>query len=65
MSVATEDIRQLSKTDRCDAGSCNAQAVIICTLRDSELIFCGHHGRKFSSALIGQGFSIHDQSDVA
>lgn len=51
----------LNVTDRCDR--CNAQAFVVARKGDmSELLFCGHHGRKHMSALVAQGFDIEDQT---
>ena len=47
--------------DRCD--SCNARALTRATHENgSELLFCGHHGRKFELTLVSQGFKVEFQA---
>jgi hypothetical protein len=46
--------------DRCDR--CGAEGMVLATLGESELIFCGHHGRENSILLLAQGFTVDDQS---
>lgn len=41
--------RELTLLDRCDR--CNAQAFVIIFIKNSELLFCGHHYNKFESTL--------------
>lgn len=47
--------------DRCD--KCGAQAFFLAVKEGLELIFCGHHGRRFAAGLAGSGFSIEDHTD--
>jgi hypothetical protein len=49
--------------DRCDARNCGAEGMVLVTLGDLELIFCGHHGREKAILLMSQGFTVDDQSD--
>lgn len=47
--------------DRCDR--CGVEGMVLATLGDLELIFCGHHGREKAILLMAQGFTVDDQSD--
>jgi hypothetical protein len=50
--------RVLTLQDRCD--SCGAAARIVATLASGELLFCGHHGRQHSQALVSQSIQVYD-----
>jgi hypothetical protein len=50
--------RVLTLQDRCD--SCGAAARIVATLASGELLFCGHHGRQYSQALVSQAIQVYD-----
>lgn len=50
--------REITALDRCDY--CNAQAKVIATFLNGELMFCGHHARSLSTALIKKSISIYD-----
>lgn len=52
--------RDLNATDRCDR--CGAQAYVIGRKGLQELLFCGHHGRKFTPGLVGAGFMVEDNT---
>lgn len=54
--------RTLVLLDRCD--SCGARAYYRAWKEpyNTELLFCGHHGRKNMPALIAQGFGVDDQT---
>lgn len=41
--------RALTIKDRCDR--CSAQAYVAVDIKGSELLFCGHHGSKYSTKL--------------
>lgn len=56
-ALATSPIKA---TDRCD--SCGAQAYIRAVLPDGELLFCGHHGRKFEAKLRPMTVEWHDET---
>lgn len=56
--MTTTLARKLTLQDRCD--SCGAAARIVATLVSGELLFCGHHGRKFSQALVSQSVQVYD-----
>jgi hypothetical protein len=51
---------QLTAADRCDA--CGAQAYIRVVVKNSELLFCAHHGRKHQEKLASIAESWHDES---
>lgn len=54
----------LTVKDRCDR--CGAQAYVSVTHHDweSELLFCGHHGKIHIPALIDlDGIWVHDESE--
>lgn len=57
--VAAREYR-LTATDRCD--SCGAQAYIAAEVNGSELLFCGHHGRKYEERLRAVATSWHDET---
>jgi hypothetical protein len=52
---------QLTASDRCD--SCGAQAYIRVAIGSSELLFCGHHGKKYQDKLSAIASDWHDESD--
>lgn len=51
---------RLTAADRCD--SCGAQAYIAADVNGSELLFCGHHARKYEEKLRAIATSWHDES---
>lgn len=51
---------QLTAADRCD--SCGAQAYIRVVVNNGELLFCGHHGKKYQEKLSAIAHSWHDES---
>lgn len=55
------EFRELSRLhDRCDR--CGAEAFVLAVNEAGfELVFCGHHGKRYSLDLISQGFRIDDQ----
>jgi hypothetical protein len=53
--------RPLTAADRCDR--CGAQAYVRAVLAGGELLFCAHHGRKFSEALRAKGADIQDETE--
>jgi hypothetical protein len=60
-SVANQGApHQLTAADRCDA--CGAQAYIRVVVKNSELLFCAHHGRKHQEKLAAIAESWHDES---
>jgi ribosomal protein L37E len=53
-------IRPLTPADRCDR--CGAQAYVIAILRTGDLMFCGHHARRYQEDLYSSAVHIHDYS---
>lgn len=51
----------LSKSDRCDAGGCPAQAWVLVKFLTGELLFCSHHFDKFEAALIKDAYEVIDE----
>ena len=52
----------LTAMDRCDR--CGAQAYVRALLPNGlELLFCAHHNRQHSSALMKIAVGIHDETD--
>jgi hypothetical protein len=62
LEMAPEEVtvRDLVIADRCDR--CGAQAFIIASKGDYELLFCLHEGNKHMEKLKESGFDIMDQS---
>lgn len=52
---------KLTANDRCDR--CGAKAFTVATLPPrGELMFCGHHARKYMGPLLLQGWTlVHDK----
>ncbi|MFS2292080.1 hypothetical protein FHX41_1743 [Actinomadura hallensis] len=62
MTGALAPTKPLTVADRCDR--CGAQAYVRAVLvGGGDLLFCAHHGRKYSEALRANGADIHDESD--
>lgn len=57
----TVTTRKLVASDCCD--SCNAQAKVIVTFLNGELMFCGHHARELAKPLIEKSILIYDPED--
>lgn len=51
---------ELKQSDRCDR--CGAQAFGAAFFKGMDILFCGHHLRAHSPALIAQGFHIIDMT---
>lgn len=58
--TATLATKPLNAADRCD--SCGAQAYIRAVLDQGELLFCGHHGRKYEAKLRPIALEWHDDT---
>ncbi len=52
---------RLTAADRCDR--CGARGYVLAVLAAGELVFCGHHGRQFATALADAALVVHDESD--
>jgi hypothetical protein len=61
--VATQiEKRDLTAQDRCD--SCSAAAMVVATLLNGELMFCGHHAKKLSDTLMKKALNVYDPQEV-
>lgn len=62
MTGALAPTKPLTGTDRCD--KCGAQAYVRVLLSaGGELLFCGHHMRKYGEALRKVAAEIQDETD--
>ena len=62
MTGALAPSKPLTAADRCDR--CGAQAYVRAVLAGGgDLLFCAHHGRKFSEPLRTSGADIQDETD--
>lgn len=62
MTGALAPSKPLTAVDRCDR--CGAQAYVRAVLAGGgDLLFCAHHGRKFSGPLRANGADIYDETD--
>lgn len=52
--------RELVIADRCDR--CGAQAYMQAIKDGFDLLFCGHHGRRFTPALVARHFVVLDST---
>lgn len=60
-STARSAGRWLTAADRCDR--CGARGYVMAMLSAGDLVFCGHHGRKYATALAAAAMLVHDESD--
>jgi len=58
-----EQTRILTRSDRCDAPKCPAQAWVIAKFVTGELYFCGHHFDKYEIGLIRDAYDIVDERE--
>lgn len=62
MTGALAPTKPLTAADRCDR--CGAQAYVRAVLAGGgDLLFCAHHGRKYSASLRAGGADIYDETD--
>lgn len=62
MTGALAPSKPLTAADRCDR--CGAQAYVRAVLvGGGDLLFCAHHGRKYSESLRSSGADIQDETD--
>jgi hypothetical protein len=54
----------LTKSDRCDAKDCPAQAFVLVKFNTGNLFFCGHHYSKFEPSLFEKALDILDERDT-
>jgi len=52
---------KFNSSDRCDA--CGSQAYAAATFTGGDLLFCGHHYRKYQAALEQQALAVIDNTD--
>lgn len=53
----------LTKSDRCDAPKCPAQAFVLVKFMTGELVFCGHHFAKYEASMIRDAYDVVDERD--
>lgn len=53
--------RELTANDRCDA--CTAQAKVVATFLNGELMFCGHHARNIKDVLTLKAVTVYDPEE--
>lgn len=56
-----KEVWVLTPNDRCD--KCGAQAYMLATLDDGDLLFCAHHAAKFRDTLVAAGAEILDETE--
>ena len=61
MEATVEVQRELTANDRCD--SCTAQAKVVATFLNGELMFCGHHARSIKDALTLKAVTVYDPEE--
>ena len=62
MTAAALAPHAFTALDRCDR--CGAQAFMRAVLTSGDLLFCAHHGRKYSEALATKALAVEDASDT-
>ncbi len=58
----TDPRRDLSALDRCDV--CGARAWVRAVMRNSELLFCAHHGTAHIEALLESAIFVQDDREL-
>lgn len=58
METTVNDQRELTANDRCD--TCTAQALVVATFLNGELMFCGHHARGMKDLLKVKAANVYD-----
>ena len=61
METTVEVERELTANDRCD--TCTAQARVVATFLNGELLFCGHHARNIKDMLKLKAVSVYDPEE--
>lgn len=56
--VTVNTMRELNANDRCDL--CSAQAKVVTTFLNGELLFCGHHAREKYELLKQKAVNVYD-----
>jgi hypothetical protein len=62
METTSEVKRELTANDRCD--KCAAQAKVVATFLNGELMFCGHHARNIKDRLNVTAVRVYDPEEV-
>lgn len=62
--LTKNEIRTLTRAERCDHSACGARSLTLVVKDDMELTFCMHHGRMLEPALAGGGWEIHFQPEL-
>lgn len=55
--------RIISRSDRCDAPGCPAQAWVISKFITGELYFCGHHYEKYEVSILADAYDVTDERE--
>ena len=58
-----EEVRVLTRSDRCDAPKCPAQAWVFAKFVTGELYFCAHHFDKYEVSIIRDAYDIVDERE--
>ncbi len=58
----TDPRRDLNALDRCDV--CGARAWVRAVMRESELLFCAHHGSAHIEALLESAIFVQDDREL-
>lgn len=58
MEATVDTQRELTANDRCD--TCSAQAKVVATFLNGELMFCGHHARNMKDVLKVKAVTVYD-----
>ena len=60
----TKPAQQFNADDRCDAGGCGAQAYAAASFTGGQLLFCGHHFKRYQTELEKQAYAVIDNTDA-
>ena len=55
-------LMMLPASDRCD--NCGAQAYVVTTVNGTDLLWCGHHWRRFEAGLVAVASKVRDYTFV-
>ena len=61
-ATVTPSATSLTAADRCDR--CGAQARVRVVLANGELLFCGHHAKRYEPELRAQALTWVDETDA-
>lgn len=54
----------LSKSDRCDAAGCQAQAWVLAAFSSGDLFFCRHHYQQYRVKVDRAAVAVIDESHL-